>query len=187
LASLGNAVIGTGGDQQAYDADEEPRANPIGVARISREFVEPFAEHPAKPESEQNLSPEDQYSGFVERDLYLFRQFHAPGFTGRRTAPRRAARGCCHAIFAMTYLVAAVGRLPGFRLDRAGAAPVGASLMVAAAAQPVGGVIRPALDKPPRRSRVSCFPCFIWSRSGIGNSFDRDLAPADGVPCRGRV
>src|SRR5271155_849928 len=41
------------------------------------------------------------------------------------------------AIFAMTYLVAAIGRLPGFRLDRAGAALVGASLMVAVGALPL--------------------------------------------------
>ncbi|MGH7191123.1 MAG: SLC13 family permease, partial [Acetobacteraceae bacterium] len=36
------------------------------------------------------------------------------------------------AIFAATYIVIAIGRLPGFRLDRAGAAFLGASLMVAA-------------------------------------------------------
>jgi Na+/H+ antiporter NhaD/arsenite permease-like protein len=35
-------------------------------------------------------------------------------------------------IFAGTYLVLAVGRLPGFRVDRTGAAIIGASLMVAA-------------------------------------------------------
>lgn len=35
-------------------------------------------------------------------------------------------------IFALTYLVLAVGRLPGFRVDRTGAAIIGASLMVAA-------------------------------------------------------
>jgi len=34
-------------------------------------------------------------------------------------------------IFCLTYFVVAVGRLPGFRLDRAGAALLGASLMVA--------------------------------------------------------
>jgi Na+/H+ antiporter NhaD/arsenite permease-like protein len=39
------------------------------------------------------------------------------------------------AIFVATYIVIAVGRLPGFRIDRAGAALVGASLMLA-----VGGV-----------------------------------------------
>jgi Na+/H+ antiporter NhaD/arsenite permease-like protein len=41
------------------------------------------------------------------------------------------------AIFALTYLVVAIGRLPGFRLDRAGAALVGASLMVAVGALPL--------------------------------------------------
>jgi Na+/H+ antiporter NhaD/arsenite permease-like protein len=41
------------------------------------------------------------------------------------------------AIFAITYLVIALGRLPGFRLDRAGAALVGASLMVAVGAFPL--------------------------------------------------
>src|SRR6266851_1544216 len=35
------------------------------------------------------------------------------------------------AIFAATYLVIAIGKLPGFHLDRAGAALLGASLMVA--------------------------------------------------------
>lgn len=39
--------------------------------------------------------------------------------------------GAAAAIFAATYLVIAIGRLPGFRLDRAGAAFLGASLMVA--------------------------------------------------------
>src|SRR5436853_1386524 len=41
------------------------------------------------------------------------------------------------AIFVVTYLVVAIGRLPGFRLDRAGAALVGASLMVATGALPL--------------------------------------------------
>jgi Na+/H+ antiporter NhaD/arsenite permease-like protein len=35
-------------------------------------------------------------------------------------------------IFGATYLVLAIGRLPGFRVDRTGAAIIGASLMVAA-------------------------------------------------------
>ena len=35
-------------------------------------------------------------------------------------------------IFAATYLVLAIGRLPGFRIDRTGAAIIGASLMIAA-------------------------------------------------------
>ena len=34
-------------------------------------------------------------------------------------------------IFAGTYLVLALGRLPGFRVDRTGAAIIGATLMVA--------------------------------------------------------
>ena len=38
------------------------------------------------------------------------------------------------AIFAATYLVVALGRLPGFRIDRAGAALLGGSLMVATGA-----------------------------------------------------
>jgi Na+/H+ antiporter NhaD/arsenite permease-like protein len=33
-------------------------------------------------------------------------------------------------IFAITYLVLAIGRLPGFRIDRTGAAIIGASFMV---------------------------------------------------------
>jgi di/tricarboxylate transporter len=40
-------------------------------------------------------------------------------------------------IFAMTYFVIAIGRLPGFRLDRAGAPLVAGSLMVAAGALPL--------------------------------------------------
>ncbi len=35
-------------------------------------------------------------------------------------------------IFAATYLVMALGRLPGFRVDRTGAAIIGAALMIAA-------------------------------------------------------
>src|SRR6202011_2549424 len=40
-------------------------------------------------------------------------------------------------IFAMTYLLLAIGGLPGFWLDRAGAALVGASLMVAVGVMPL--------------------------------------------------
>ncbi|HYU12313.1 MAG TPA: SLC13 family permease, partial [Stellaceae bacterium] len=43
-------------------------------------------------------------------------------------APPRAA---IIEVFVVTYIVIAVGRLPGFRLDRAGAALVGASMMLA--------------------------------------------------------
>lgn len=45
-----------------------------------------------------------------------------------------ARRAAGLVIFAATYAVIAIGRLPGFRLDRAGAAFLGASLMVAAGA-----------------------------------------------------
>src|SRR6202030_4782035 len=41
------------------------------------------------------------------------------------------------AIFGITYLVVAIGRLPVSRLDRAGAALVGASLMVAVGGLPL--------------------------------------------------
>lgn len=48
-------------------------------------------------------------------------------------------------IFAATYLVLAIGRAPGFRLDRAGAALLGASLMVAAGVLPIEEAYR-AID-----------------------------------------
>src|SRR2546426_166881 len=49
------------------------------------------------------------------------------------------------AIFAATYLVIAVGKLPGFRLDRAGAALLGASLMVGFGILPLDAAYR-AID-----------------------------------------
>jgi Na+/H+ antiporter NhaD/arsenite permease-like protein len=65
-------------------------------------------------------------------------------FVGWHTASQIGARllgllpqAAAVAIFAMTYLVVAIGRLPGFWLDRAGAALVGASLMVAVGALPL--------------------------------------------------
>lgn len=48
-------------------------------------------------------------------------------------------------IFAMTYLVMAVGKLPGWRLDRAGAALLGASLMVGFGVLPLDEAYR-AID-----------------------------------------
>src|SRR5258706_10908096 len=45
--------------------------------------------------------------------------------------PRDFAAAAAVAIFLATYAVIALGRLPGYRLDRAGAALIGASLMVA--------------------------------------------------------
>ena len=49
------------------------------------------------------------------------------------------------AIFAATYVVIALGRLPGFRIDRAGAALLGASLMIACGALDLGAAYR-AID-----------------------------------------
>jgi Na+/H+ antiporter NhaD/arsenite permease-like protein len=46
------------------------------------------------------------------------------------------------AIFGATYLVVAMGRLPGFRVDRAGAALIGASLMVALEVLPLDEAYR---------------------------------------------
>src|SRR5204862_2806733 len=45
-------------------------------------------------------------------------------------------------IFVVTYLVIAIGRLPGFRIDRAGAALVGASLMLAVGAIGIDDISR---------------------------------------------
>jgi Na+/H+ antiporter NhaD/arsenite permease-like protein len=56
-----------------------------------------------------------------------------------------SARVVPAAIFIGTYVVIAIGRLPGFRLDRAGAALVGASLMLAAGTLGVEEVSR-AID-----------------------------------------
>ena len=41
-------------------------------------------------------------------------------------------------------------------------------------------IARLALGKPAAPVPRSCSSCFIWSRSGIGNSFNRNLAPAHG-------
>ena len=41
------------------------------------------------------------------------------------------------AIFVLTYVVVAIGRFPGLRIDRAGAALVGGSLMLAAGVLPL--------------------------------------------------
>jgi Na+/H+ antiporter NhaD/arsenite permease-like protein len=56
-----------------------------------------------------------------------------------------SARFATVAVFAVTYIVIAIGRLPGFRLDRAGAALVGASLMLALGALDIDEVSR-AID-----------------------------------------
>jgi Na+/H+ antiporter NhaD/arsenite permease-like protein len=56
-----------------------------------------------------------------------------------------AVRIAAVAVFAATYVVIAIGRLPGFRIDRAGTALVGASLMLASGALSIDDVSR-AID-----------------------------------------
>src|SRR5487761_330170 len=58
--------------------------------------------------------------------------FCASAAAASGTAGFGARRAAAIVIFAATYLVMAIGRLPGFTLDRAGAALLGASLMIAA-------------------------------------------------------
>ena len=48
-------------------------------------------------------------------------------------------------VFAATYVALAIGRLPGLRIDRAGIALVGASLMLATGAMSLDGAAR-AID-----------------------------------------
>jgi Na+/H+ antiporter NhaD/arsenite permease-like protein len=56
---------------------------------------------------------------------------HAAAREGFRLMPHGATAWAAIVIFLATYVVIALGRLPGLRLDRAGAALIGASLMVA--------------------------------------------------------
>jgi hypothetical protein len=70
--------------------------------------------------------------------------------------PEAAAVG----IFTMTYLVLATGRLPGFRLDRAGAALVGASLITAVLSNIVSNVpavlvLKPFIARLPDQQQVT--------------------------------
>ena len=51
------------------------------------------------------------------------------------------------AIFVLTYIVVAIGRVPGLRIDRAGAALVGGSLMLAVGAVPLDALGK-AIDMP---------------------------------------
>src|ERR1700722_3961154 len=51
------------------------------------------------------------------------------------------------AIFVLTYIVVAIGRVPGLRIDRAGAALVGGSLMLAVDAVPLDALGK-AIDMP---------------------------------------
>jgi Na+/H+ antiporter NhaD/arsenite permease-like protein len=62
-----------------------------------------------------------------------------------RSAARSTPKLLAIVIFIVTYLTVAVGRLPGFKIDRAGAAFVGASLMIAFGVLPLTDAYR-AID-----------------------------------------
>jgi hypothetical protein len=47
----------------------------------------------------------------------------------------------------------------------------------------VSSIVGGLRDRPRAGLALACSPCFIWSRSGISNSFDRKRAPADGHRC----
>jgi Na+/H+ antiporter NhaD/arsenite permease-like protein len=63
----------------------------------------------------------------VGLSIYVIQNYDLPGIQGLRSD---AMTIVAIAVFAATYLVIAIGKLPGFYLDRAGAALLGASLMV---------------------------------------------------------
>jgi Na+/H+ antiporter NhaD/arsenite permease-like protein len=68
--------------------------------------------------------------------ISLFRNWHAI---------RGLSKVATVVIFATTYFAVAIGRLPGFKVDRAGAAFLGASLMIAAGLMPLAQAYR-AID-----------------------------------------
>ena len=39
------------------------------------------------------------------------------------------------------------------------------------------------LESRSRRTRAPCFTCFMWPRSSVANSFNRNLAPGQGPEC----
>jgi hypothetical protein len=51
-----------------------PSPSAIGVAGILRELIESVVEDSTKREPQQDLRPENQDSGFLQRDLDLIRQ-----------------------------------------------------------------------------------------------------------------
>jgi len=61
--------------------------------------------------------------------------------------------------------------------------PGGAVDVVAAAARPADGIAHLRWETARAGPRATCSPCFIWSRSGIGNSVNRNLAPAHRCQC----
>src|SRR5216684_6943412 len=67
------------------------------------------------------------------------------GILAAITWPDDASRIAAVLIFVVTYVVVAIGKLPGFQIDRAGAALLGASLMVAFGVIPIEDAYR-AID-----------------------------------------
>ena len=74
---LDDPMIGAGGDQQGDCANEQPEPNPVHVTGLRRKLLEPVAEDATKAEAEQDLCPENQYPGLIERYLDLLRQLHS--------------------------------------------------------------------------------------------------------------
>jgi Na+/H+ antiporter NhaD/arsenite permease-like protein len=108
----------------------------------------------AHPNDPATPEPASNRFGSARRAIWLIIALGIPAvglvglYLGRHPALQMSGRylgwlpdllpeGAALAIFAMTYLVVAIGRLPGFWLDRAGAALVGASLMVAVGILPL--------------------------------------------------
>ncbi len=78
----------------------------------------------------------------------------------------------------------ATGRKQAGRSHGAGEQqPGSAGDVVAAAARRSAGLPDRPLANRPRRSRTPCSPCFIWSRSGIANSYDNPT-PVQGADVR---
>jgi hypothetical protein len=75
-ADIHDLVIALGGDQQADRNDHQHQGRAIEIACIKREAAEALPKDAAELESQQDLGPENQHSGFVERGFDEFRQLH---------------------------------------------------------------------------------------------------------------
>src|SRR5437763_506899 len=74
--ALDNAVIEARRDHQRDRNRHQDQRQGLDMLRMPWQFIEAFAERRAQLEAEQDLRPEDQHPGFVERGLDLFRQLH---------------------------------------------------------------------------------------------------------------
>jgi hypothetical protein len=104
------------------------------------------------------------------------------------------------AIFVATYLVIAIGKLPGYQLDRAGAALLGASLMVGLgivssnagvidSGDAIGLQQRHAIKSPPRRQLKEIIVYWTNGEAAVlrGEASDRRRRWQDpGRGCRGQ-